>query len=84
LKGGIMNKNILAAFHLNKAKPFSIIKPFHGSLTLHDDASLAGSEQKYMKKWNLYKNKKPKKEWIPLSASQHHNLSLRYPKENEK
>jgi hypothetical protein len=37
-----------------------------------------------MKKWNLNKNKKPKKEWIPLSASQHHNLSLRYPKENEK
>jgi hypothetical protein len=37
-----------------------------------------------MKKWNLNKNKKPKKEWIPLSASKHHNLSLRYPKENEK
>jgi len=25
---------------LNKAKTFSVIKPFHGSLTLHDHSSL--------------------------------------------
>jgi hypothetical protein len=39
-----MHENILAPIHLNKTEPFSIIKPFDGSFTLHDCSSLKSGD----------------------------------------
>jgi hypothetical protein len=74
-----MDKHILSTFNLNKAKPFSIIKPFNGSLTFHVRSSLAASEKNILddfEEWHLPKKEKPKKALIPLSASEYRNLSL--------
>lgn len=39
LKCRVMDEDILASFHLDKAKALTIIEPFDGALALHDNSS---------------------------------------------